>query len=64
MSSRTLKVLATIAIITIALSVINSYLILDNDHFQQQLNVQDEKLNKIQSALDHFSNLEKRLDSI
>ena len=64
MSSRSLKVVATIAIVAIAFSTINSYLILDNDHFQQQLYVQDEKLNKIQSALDQFSVLEKRLDSI
>ncbi len=64
MSSLTLKVVATIAIVAIVFSAINSYLILDNNHFQQQLNAQEEKLNQIQNALDQFSLLEKRLDSI
>jgi S1-C subfamily serine protease len=64
MSNRTLKILATIVIVTIIFSAFNTFLIFDSLHVQEQLKVQDEKLAEIQIALDLLSAQEEQLDML
>ena len=64
MPNRTLKVVATIAIVAIVFSAFNTYLILDSARVQEQLKVQEEKLTEIQNALDQLNAQEERLDEL
>jgi serine protease Do len=55
MSSRTIKLVAIIAVVAIVFSVFNTYLILDNIRVQEQLNIQEEKINELQASLEQLS---------
>lgn len=64
MSNRTLKVVAIIAVVAIIFSAFNTYLILDSIRLQEQLNVQEEKINELQNDLDQFSTQKEQLNEL
>jgi len=55
MSSRTIKIVAIIAVVAIVFSVFNTYLILDSIRVQEQLSIQEEKINVLQASLEQLS---------
>jgi serine protease Do len=64
MSSRNLKIVAIIAVAAIAFSAFNTYLILDSNHVQEQLSVQEEQINELQNAIEKLSIQNEKLDEI
>ena len=55
MSSRTLKLVAIIAVVAIVFSAFNTYLILDSIRVQEQLTAQEEKIDELQNSLEQLS---------
>jgi len=64
MSNRTLKLVAILAAVIIVFSAFNAYLILVSIQVQEQLNVQEEQLNELQTALNQLDEQEKRLNEL
>jgi S1-C subfamily serine protease len=64
MSSNTVKALAVIAVVAIALSAFNTYLLLENMNVKEQLNSQTQQLNELQNALDQLGDQQDILDEL
>jgi serine protease Do len=64
MSSRTLKVVAVIAVVAIVFSAFNTYLILNSNRLQEQLNAQEEKIDTLQNSLQQFSIQNEQLNEL
>jgi serine protease Do len=64
MSNRTLKAVTIIAVVAIAFSAFNTYLILDSIRVQEQLNAQEEQLTEIQTTLEQLRIQNEELDKI
>ncbi len=64
MSNRTLKIVAIIAVVAILFSAVNTYLILDSIQVKEQLSIQNEKLDELQSALEQVNAHEEQINEL
>ena len=64
MSNRNFKVVAIIAVVVIVFSAFNTYLILESIHVKEQLSIQNEKLDELQSALEQLNAHEEEISEL
>ena len=64
MSNRTFKVVAIIAIVAIVFSAFNTYLILGSIRIREQLNVQEEQINELKTALAQLDVQEEQISEL
>lgn len=64
MSNRNFKVVAIIAVVVIVFSAFNTYLILESIHVKEQLSIQNEKLDELQSALEQLNAYEEEISEL
>jgi S1-C subfamily serine protease len=64
MSNRTLKIVAIIAVVAILFSAVNTYLIFDSTQVKEQISIQNEKLDELQSALEQVNVLKEQINEL
>ena len=64
MSSRTLKIIAVVAVIVVVFSAFNTYLILDNIRVQEQITTQTKRINELETSLEESSSQNEQLEKL